>query len=90
MWGSGDFSLKQSLQNLLFPEGIIYDLPTCTYRTCRSNTVFSSIAGLSRLLGQKESVFLALNDEKSALVVWGVRDCPYLLFFPLLCFCTWP
>jgi site-specific DNA recombinase len=84
MWGFGDFNLKQGVQNLLFPQGVSYEYQNSTYRTCRSNSVFTSIAGLSRLLEQKESGFLALNDEKSASVVWGGIE-PPTQGFSVLC-----
>jgi site-specific DNA recombinase len=85
LWGSRDFSLKQGLQNLLFPEGIIYDLPTSKYRTCRSNTVFASIAGLSRLLDQKESGETAFCAIPPASVVWGGSHHLCFHFLPLFC-----
>jgi site-specific DNA recombinase len=68
MWGSGSFELAQRLQNLVFPEGVTYDFQNNRYRTCKSNSVFSSIAGQARLLEQEISGFPVLSYEKSASV----------------------
>lgn len=43
MWASGAFEVKQGLQNLLFPEGVYYDLEKRHYRTEKTNTVFARI-----------------------------------------------
>ncbi|SFE68043.1 Site-specific DNA recombinase [Chitinophaga sp. CF118] len=69
MWGSGDFSLKQGLQTLLFPEGVLYDYENAEYRTCKSNSVFLSMAQQSRVLGQKESGKIDFNINFPASVV---------------------
>ena len=41
--GSADFDGKQQLQNLVFPEGIMYNKKTHTVRTQRINTLFAEI-----------------------------------------------
>lgn len=53
-WASSDVLEKERLQNLLFPEGITYDRKMGQVRTERVNEVFSLIASLARVLGQKE------------------------------------
>jgi site-specific DNA recombinase len=68
IWGSGSFELKQRLQNLVFPEGVTFDFQNNRYRTCKSNSVFSSILGQERLLEQQISELPVLAYEKSASV----------------------
>ena len=49
MWDSADFSQKQQLQNLIFPEGMYYSKKKDTCRTGRVNAVFlcmSQLAGI--------------------------------------------
>lgn len=69
MWASGTFELKQRLQNLVFPEGVTYNFENNTYRTCRSNSVFASIASQSRLLLNEETGTTGFFTNNSGLVV---------------------
>lgn len=55
MWSSGDFSLKQGLQNLLFPQGVTYDYEKSEYRTCKSNGVFVAMVQQTRVWGENEN-----------------------------------
>lgn len=48
-WVSGDYSVKQQIQFLMFPEGIYYDRKTDGCQTTRINNVFSYLAYCSRL-----------------------------------------
>ena len=68
MWNNLDFNGKQVFQNLLFPEGIIYNREFDLYRTTRVNTFFSAIPQLKRVLEQKKSGYFVNFDETSALV----------------------
>jgi hypothetical protein len=54
------------------------------YRTCKSNSIFSTIAGLSRGWEEKENGFPAPFGEKSASVVWGGIE-PPTQGFSVLC-----
>ena len=42
LWQNGDFSSRQKLQNLLFPNGIYFDKNTDNYRTETENEVFKT------------------------------------------------
>lgn len=50
LWDSSDLYGKRIFQNLLFPEGIIYNRELDNYRTMRVNSFFSSIPQLARVL----------------------------------------
>jgi site-specific DNA recombinase len=76
MWSSGDFSLKQGLQNLLFPEGVTYDYEKAEYRTCRSNGVFVAIAHQARVWGENENGGSGFYAASPASVVWGGVEPP--------------
>lgn len=67
-WDSGDLRQKITLQNLMFPEGILYDRQNHTYRTTRVNSVFDVIACVSKELGQKNSGKPKKNFKFSASV----------------------
>ena len=55
MWCSGDFAEKQSLQYLLFPEGIHYNKKNDTVRTNRVNSIFNEIRLKSTEFEQKNN-----------------------------------
>jgi site-specific DNA recombinase len=57
LWASSDYTSKQKLQNLIFPEGICYNKKKDESRTTKINSVFSSIACLRQLSGQKITGF---------------------------------
>lgn len=40
LWENGDFRLRQNLQSLVFPDGILYDKKMDGYRTEKENEVF--------------------------------------------------
>lgn len=68
VWESGDFYQKQSLQNMLFPEGLRYDAKIEHYRTPKINSVFGYIAQLSKDLAQTKNGTFQNLIEKSRLV----------------------
>jgi DNA invertase Pin-like site-specific DNA recombinase len=47
LWLNGEAKTKETLQYLVFPEGIMYDRKNSSYRTERSNSVFEVIRCLS-------------------------------------------
>jgi hypothetical protein len=69
MWGSGDFIVKQRLQNLIFPEGVIYEFENNTYRTIKVNSVFTSTLSLARFYEEQNYQSSFLFDYNSGLVV---------------------
>ena len=54
----GDFYQKQQFQNMLFPEGLVYDAQNNDYRTPTVNPVISYIADLSKNLEHKKAGIL--------------------------------
>jgi site-specific DNA recombinase len=54
MWKEGSCKVKEQLQYMLFPEGIIFDKQNQQYRTGRVNCAFELISYLSSKLEQKE------------------------------------
>jgi site-specific DNA recombinase len=43
VWSSGDITLKEDLQKLIYPEGIYYDRKNGVFRTEKKNFIFSLI-----------------------------------------------
>ncbi len=50
LWDKSDLNSKRIFQNLLFPEGIIYNRESDQYRTSRINSFFSLIPQIARNL----------------------------------------
>jgi len=53
-WCSSSYSIRQSLQYLIFPEGILYDKKKDTVRTTKINCLFASILCLARDAGENK------------------------------------
>jgi DNA invertase Pin-like site-specific DNA recombinase len=69
VWAASDYSYKQKLQHLIFPEGIYYNKKNDESRTTKINSVFLSIARLQGLSGQKNNGFQSDFSLKSVSVV---------------------
>ena len=69
LWASSDYSNKQKLQNLIFPEGIYYNKKKDESRTTKVNSVFLQIARLKRVSGENEK---GLQAEKPLKSLWVV------------------
>ena len=54
IWCSSDYAKKQTLQYLIFPEGILYNKQNDTVRTTKINFLFHSIAYLSGLSAENK------------------------------------
>ena len=54
MWDSADYSQKQQLQNLIFPDGIYYSKKKDMCRTARVNAVFLCMSQLAGKLGENK------------------------------------
>ncbi|MBS1574667.1 MAG: recombinase family protein [Bacteroidetes bacterium] len=67
LWASSDYSNKQKLQNLIFPEGIYYNKKKDESRTTKVNSVFLQIARLKRVSGENEK---GLQAEKPLKSLW--------------------
>ncbi|WP_298416626.1 recombinase family protein [uncultured Kordia sp.] len=68
MWNLSDYTQKQQLQNLLFPNGILYDKENDTCRTLKTNSILELTNSLSVILNQKNSGQKNNNVNLSALV----------------------
>lgn len=68
VWESSDYYQKQMLQNILFPNGLVYDAKIEHYRTPVVNEVIACIADLSRGLGEMKNGTSQHFVEKSRLV----------------------
>ncbi|HEX4887394.1 MAG TPA: hypothetical protein VFV37_05035 [Luteibaculaceae bacterium] len=65
IWATEDYSIKSELQNLLFPEGIVYDRENDTYRTPKSNSIFSVILQVARVAEEAEKEKSIISDRLS-------------------------
>ncbi|WP_146151248.1 hypothetical protein [Chitinophaga niastensis] len=65
VWHSSDVGMKEKLQKLIFPEGIVYDRKNEALRTGKVNEVFALIAGLSGNTGSNEKGTNHTDDDLS-------------------------
>ena len=68
LWNSPDFNEKVALQNVVFPEGILYNRDKGTYRTRRVNILFSVNYLLSSEYKQKKQSGKLILNKNSAFV----------------------
>lgn len=71
-WESSNTTRKQKIQNLMFPDGILYNKEKGIYRTEKVNGIISYIAELSKGLGEKKNGQTVEFNNLSALVA-GAR-----------------
>ena len=76
LWASSDYGRKQKLQNLIFPEGIVYNRKNDECRTLRVNNVFLQNAEWARILTNKKSENSTNNCYVAALAVGGGVEPP--------------
>ena len=76
IWQKGNLEEKQSLQNLVFPEGILFDFKNKVSRTKRVNVIFDSIKSLSDSYVVKKNGTSNHFDQKSRLVARGRFELP--------------
>ena len=67
-WASSLFDDKRVLQNLVFPEGILYNKQEDTVRTPKINSLFAPIPKLSGILTENKKSHLHKSDLNSHLV----------------------
>jgi len=72
-WCSSDYSMKQTLQYLIFPEGILYNKKTDTVRTTRINSLFHSIYYLARISAENKKGNLLKDYPFGSNVVLPVQ-----------------
>jgi site-specific DNA recombinase len=70
VWSSSDYTHKQKLQNLIFPEGIYYNKKNDQSRTPKINSVFLQIAQLQGVLAENNKGFQLPFSLKSP---WAER-----------------
>ncbi len=68
LWSSANYSTKQKIQFLLFPEGIRYNKKNNQCRTDRINSVFGYISQLTRDANKQKSGISTVTFDYSALV----------------------
>lgn len=55
LWESGDLEEKRRIQNMVFPDGLVYDFQKGEYRTDRVNSLFSFIPIFTRVSEGKKN-----------------------------------
>ena len=69
LWSLGNLETKKSVQNLVFPEGIIFDYQNDCYRTKRVNSLFAVIPSLSNNFNPNKNGTTPKNKELSRQVL---------------------
>jgi hypothetical protein len=69
LWVSSDYSDKQRLQYLIYPDGILYDKENNTLRTPIVNNLFTAISYLSYISAENKNGQPAQIDQNSRRVV---------------------
>lgn len=68
IWSSSDYSSKQKLQNVLFPDGIVYDRQNDEVRTPRTNSVMELVRCLSMsFVDKKRGQTVNFNNLSSSV-----------------------
>lgn len=74
VWESYNYFEKQNFQNVLFPNGLLYDAKLEQYRTPRVNSVFGYVAQLSRVLEEnKNRPSYLLNKKAGSVLPTGIE-----------------
>lgn len=68
LWDSSDYADKQTLQKLVFPEGLSYCKKTNECRTLRINSIFHYIADLTGISDKNKSGNITLSSDVPAVV----------------------
>jgi site-specific DNA recombinase len=68
-WLNGDYEERKMVQNILFPEGILFDKKIDAFRTSQVNEVIRLIAEISKNCGQKNRRQVSDIDDLSPSVV---------------------
>ena len=69
LWVSSDYSDKQRLQYLIFPDGILYNKENNPVRTPRVNSLFTAISYLSYISAENKKCQPIQIDQNSRWVV---------------------
>jgi site-specific DNA recombinase len=84
LWEQSDYTGKQLLQNLVFPEGIYYNRENGGCRTPKVNGVFRYISTLAGIGGHEKSDSVVGKNKPAASVVWAGIE-PATQGFSVLC-----
>ena len=68
LWVSSDYSDKQRLQYLIYPDGILYNKENNTVRTPRVNSIFTAISCLSYISTENKNGQPTQIDQNSRWV----------------------
>jgi hypothetical protein len=68
LWVSSDYSNKQRLQYLIYPDGILYNKENNTVRTPRVNSLFTAISCLSYISTENKNGQPTQIDQNSRFV----------------------
>ena len=68
LWVSSDYSDKQRLQYLIYPDGILYNKENNTVRTPRVNSLFTAISYLSYISAENKNGQPTQIDQNSRWV----------------------
>ncbi len=69
LWSLGDLETKRSVQNMVFPDGILFDYKNDRYRTPRINSFFKIIDSLSNDFGSNKNGTRSNKKDVSRLVL---------------------
>ncbi len=69
LWSLGDLETKRAVQQIVFPEGILFDYKNDCYRTNRINSLFAIIPSLSNGFGSNKNGTTPKNKELSRQVL---------------------
>ncbi|TPN86330.1 recombinase family protein [Aquimarina algicola] len=78
VWKLQDIELKKLVQNLVFPEGILFDFKNDEFRTPRVNEFFKIIPSISDTLSRKKNRSNQMKFDNSDLVTQGGFEPPTL------------
>jgi len=78
VWESWNYHEKQNFQNILFPEGLLYDAKQEHYRIEKINCVFGYVAHCSQELLKIKSRFPLKSSEKNGFVPRRRLELPHL------------
>ena len=72
IWDLGDYYQKQIFQNIIFPDGLVYDSKNDHYRTPKVNSVIGYISEIARDLENKKSRSFKNFSKKTGPVPYGL------------------
>ncbi|MBQ0025130.1 MAG: recombinase family protein [Bacteroidales bacterium] len=75
-WGKGDFAVCQQIQNLVFPNGVLWDGETRSYRTDGMNPFFAQIATIHNCIKGEDKKMTGNDCSLSVLVAGGGLEPP--------------